>query len=132
MNYKEVLDELRESNKEWVIASMYDAKVMKEGSGIFFFDIHNWLEECYFEFGECPEEMAIDAVKNFDMSGIDKEGYWNVTHLLKYSPADYFEGRLTEHDYFEIVYTEVQFICTIEQRQTDEAANKGLFGNEIF
>lgn len=125
-NYKEVLDELREYSKGWAIISIYDVPVVKDASGEKGFDICNWEKEWYMEFGGCPEDLAIEAAKNYDMKDIDREGYWNVTHLLKPTSHDVGEGYETV---MEIVHTEAQFVCTLEQRQTDESANTDLFGN---
>lgn len=132
--YKNVFDELRESAKQWCILTMGDVLVIKdEGSpNGFGFDIIDWNKACWLEFGLCPEEMAIEAAKNWDMNGVDKEGYWNMSHLLKYIGADYHEGRLTEQAYFEIVHTEIQFVCTMEERETQEKETTDLFGNSIF
>lgn len=137
-DYKEVLEDLREQNKEWAIVNMYDVKVLKEEDGKnFFFDITSYKDASWVEFGLFPDEMAMEAIQEYefeDMKEINKEGYYNVTFLLKHSPADYFEGRMVERDYLYIVYTEAVFICTLEEREkeekeTEEMTNNFPFGN---
>lgn len=126
-DYKEVFRDLRESLKDWAIISIYDVPVVFETNYIArAFDICNWEKEWFLEFGLCPEDMAIEAAKNYDMKDIDREGYWNVSHLLRPTQHDVGEGYETT---MEIVYTEAQFVCTLEQRQMDESVNTDLFGN---
>ena len=119
---------LRESSKYWAIISIYDVPVVEDNGSPNSkgFDICNWEKEWVLEFGSCPEDMAIEAAKNYDMKDIDREGYWNVTHLLKPTHHDVGDGYEMK---MEIVYTEAMFICTLEQRQMDESVNTDLFGN---
>lgn len=121
---KEFMEEYMEQVKKYSIGVAY-VDIRKDEDGVCFFD-SNLSETVWVAAGNTPQEMIVDAFKDFDdWDDIDREGCWEIQALMKYHPGDY-----EEPCWLEILLTESKFSQTFEERdkQNEEMeSGKPLF-----
>ena len=112
--YKQMLEDILEMNKRYVVISGFGDIIFLDGSPIF----KGFTKDNYWVImGSDNDDMIVEAIMMDGAEHVDREGEYNFDAILKNVPGEYDEyGRCTMRGYLEIAWIELNFIQTFEQR----------------
>jgi len=116
MDYKQILDDILELNKQYVVISGFgDIITLDYGNSTDRYFKEFTEDNYYVIMGKYNDDMIIESMR--ESHSVDRDGEYSFDALLKYVPGDYDEyGRSTMRDCLEIVWIEWSFNQTFEQR----------------
>ena len=113
MDYKELLEDVLELDKEFVIVigcADISERLFKDLKSDNFWRV----------IGRGEDEDIIESLSEFNIDNIDCDGEYDFKAVLKWTPSEYDDcGRITMRSYLEVEYTELKFIQTFQQRERD-------------
>ena len=117
IDHKQMLEDILEMNKRYVVISGIGDVIFLHGSPIFtkFTKDNYWVI-----MGNSNDDMIIESMTVDGAEHVDREGEYSFDAILKYVPGDYDEyGRCTMRDYLEIAYIDLKFNQTFLQRERE-------------
>ena len=126
MNYKDIMEQVIEIDKDFVVVhgvsdvinkTLPFSKASHFNLGFYFKDLKD--DSFWKIIGRGENESVVESLNEFECD-VEVEGEYEFKAILRWIPGDYDEyGRCTLRDYLEVEHIEFNLIQTFQQRERE-------------